>query len=138
MGFCTLAQTTYHLSFDGAIVTAEMQMYAFPFRLMVFVGGGVLAICAEQPDLPVDRAVVRIENEMRRIFVHWHWYGGGRRSRYAQIEENFPLYGVVFLLDVDIVRRGKFWWEVWKRWRDRGRALLRRAIWGRALRNVWR
>jgi hypothetical protein len=90
-------------------------MYAFPCRLTVFVGRGVLAICAEQPNLPVDRAVVRIEKEMRGILALWHWQGGGRRSRYAQIEEDFLLYGIVPLLDMDIVRRGKLWWEVRKR-----------------------
>lgn len=91
-------------------------MYAFPFGLGVFVGCGVLAICIEQPNLAGDRAVVRIENEIGGILVllclSCHCQGGGRRSRYAQIEEDLPLYGIVPLLDVEIVRRGKIWWEV--------------------------
>jgi hypothetical protein len=112
-------------------------MYTFPFRLTVFVGHGILAICAEQPNLPADRAVVWIENEMRGILtLFWHYQGGCRWSRYAQIEENFLLYAIVSLLDMEIVRRGKVWWEVLRRLRLCGWAFGSRAIRGRALRNV--
>jgi hypothetical protein len=38
--------------------------------------------------------------------------GGGRWSREAQVEEDLSLHGVVLLLYIEVVRRGKLWREL--------------------------
>src|SRR6266446_6123996 len=93
-------------------------MHAFPCRLTVIVRRSIFVICTEQPNFPVDRAVVRIENEMRSVLALCsNWYRRSRRPRNAQIEEDFLFHEIILLLDMDIVRRGKVGWEGRRRWR---------------------
>jgi hypothetical protein len=111
-------------------MTVEVKVHAFP-RCR-----GVLAIWAEHPNLPEDRAVLRVEKEVWGVLALCFWQDGGWRTRNAQIEENFPLQGVVLLLEMDVIRRGKVREEGQRlRCRVHGRALGRGAIWGRALRS---
>ena len=46
-------------------------MYALPCCqwFLAFVDRGVLAICAKYPNLPNDRAVIRVEQEMRSVLA---------------------------------------------------------------------
>ena len=46
------------------------------------------------------------------------------------------LYGIVLLLDMEIVRRGKIWRESRRLRRIYRRILWGRAVWGRALRSL--
>lgn len=77
------------------------------------MGRDVFRIGAEHPDLAGDGAVVRVEQEVRRVLARRHpvWQRGGWRPRNAQIEEDLAFHGMVLLLDMDVVCRGKIWRE---------------------------
>jgi hypothetical protein len=66
----------------------------------------------EHPNLPRDRAVVRIERQVRDVFLLGARQGGGRWSRKIQVDKDLLLHRVVFLLYMEVVHRGEVWREI--------------------------
>lgn len=73
---------------------------------------GALGICAEHPDLPRDRAVVRVERQVREVFLLGARQGGGRWSRKIQVDKDLLLHRVVFLLYMEVVHRSEVWRKI--------------------------
>jgi hypothetical protein len=118
-------------------MTVEVEAHPFARGLGVSLRCGALGIRAEYPDLPRDRAVVRVERQVRDVFpLGGSRQGGGRWSRKIQVEENFPFHRVVFQLFMNVVRRSEVWREFERLRGIRGGwALMRKGtIWGRVLR----
>ena len=91
----------------------EVEAHTFAGGLGVSLRCGALGIRAEHPDLPRDRTVVRAERQVRDVFsLGGSRQGGGRWSRKIQVEENLSFHRVVFLLYIDVVRRGEVWREI--------------------------
>ena len=103
---------SYHCGSDRTVVTVKVEARTFPCGFRVSLRCGALGIRAEHPNLPRDRAVVRVERQVRDVFLLGARQGGGRRSREIQVEKDLLLHRVVFLLYMEVVRRGEVWREI--------------------------
>lgn len=103
-----LGYPSYHYGSDSTVLTVEVEAHTFARGLGVSLRCGALGIRAEHPDLPRERAVVRVERQVWDVFPLGRGReGGGRWSRKIQVEENLSFHRVVFLLYIDVVRRGE-------------------------------
>jgi len=95
------------------MLTVEVEAHAFTRGLGVSLRSGALGIRAEHPDLPCDRAVVRVERQVRDVFpLGGGRQGRGRWSRKIQVKEDLSLHRVVCILYMEVVRRGEVWREI--------------------------